>query len=147
MWERAVQLEAKNAALLDATARLKRAVSLTDILAARKVVTSVGNFQVNIIHRSPKSQPGSQEESTRLHDAQAQNNISLVAQHGQSVDDGRPVFHWSGVDICQVARQRDDALTNAIALSSELTFAQRELFLTKSHLQVTRAAEQSASQV
>lgn len=142
MWDRVVQVEGKNAALLDSIARMKEAISLNAILARETEVTSSPGRNAKIVLGPVDCM--AQQGCSGMNAAQAPTDCSSAGERNNA---GHPVFHWSGIDICQVAKQRDDALQEALVLSAELSSAQRELFLSRSQSQISRAAQESAAQV
>eukprot|EP00892_Ulva_mutabilis_P008403 jgi/Ulvmu1/5935/UM026_0057.1 len=146
MWERIAQLEGKNAALLDTVARMRASISLEDLLASNTVGMTSGRMPPGTTSRVSEMQSIAGQGSSGAHHTPAAFDVSPSNKTACTADSGRPLFHWSGVDVSHVARQRDHALQEAIALSAELQCARRQLLLTSSALQMSRAAEEAAAQ-
>lgn len=136
-----MHLEGDNAALRETVEHLQQAASLTDLFASHNFVKSSGAFHAKNLHHSVTTKQAGMNDHERL------NQDVIRNLGGQSDLDNRQVFHWTGVDICEVAKQRDNALKEAMTTAAELQRSQRELFLINSKLQVARSIEESAAKV
>lgn len=138
-----VHLDGENVALRDKVQRLQEAASLTQVLVSQNEVRTSCEFHVNTKSQLAVSGQSSISRCGSVH----QDDRLTSNAHGENTDSQRNVFHWTGVDICLVAKQRDDAIKEAMTAAADTQCAKRELFLTNAQLQAARAVEESAAQV
>lgn len=137
-----MHLEGENAALKCKVETLQETASLTDCLACHHVHCGIFSMP----KKSSQQLLGKQRTNTENSAFNQEASTRMKLDSKCAVAEFR-AFHWTGVNVCDVARQRDEAMQEATASAAEVARAQRELFLIRTQLHMARAAEESAAQV
>lgn len=137
-----MHVDGENAALKRKVENLRDTALLTDCLASHHVHRCTYNMQ----NKSSQKLLEKQCKVNECSELQQEADV-LMKQDGTRAVTDREAFHWTGVNVCDVARQRDEAIQEATLAAAEVSRAQRELFLIRTELNRARAAEESAAQV